>query len=136
MPTKYTTMREVTQQRGRACPYCQRPMRSNAPGQEPTRDHTVPQSKGGLHTIWACWTCNNVKGDMLPDEWTAFMLANPEWWIGRVRQHVRLSFRDTVAFLRGDVAKASEGFPFEYEDPMEQRAFEHAYRGRLWMLRF
>lgn len=68
---------------GEPCPYCRRPMRFNLFGAEPTRDHVIPKSKGGDEMIWACWTCNNMKGDMLPGEWAAFMAANPEWWTQR-----------------------------------------------------
>jgi 5-methylcytosine-specific restriction endonuclease McrA len=62
------------------CPYCKRTMSYKLPGQQPTLDHVHPKSKGGKKVIVACWTCNGIKGDMLYDEWIAFMAANPEWW--------------------------------------------------------
>lgn len=45
-----------------------------------TRDHVVPASQGGRSRVWACFSCNNLKGDMSPDAWRAFMAANPGWW--------------------------------------------------------
>lgn len=48
----------------------------------PTRDHhPVPRSRKGTRTIICCALCNNRKGDMMPDEWNAYMLANPGWWL-------------------------------------------------------
>jgi hypothetical protein len=32
----------------------------------------------------ACYRCNNIKGNMMPDEWTAFMAANPYWWAAQI----------------------------------------------------
>jgi hypothetical protein len=55
-----------------------------------TRDHVIPRSKRGRNgvayktrTVPCCRLCNGLKADMLPEEWTAFMLANPEWWTRR-----------------------------------------------------
>lgn len=64
------------------CTYCKREMmpRGSLSPLEWTRDHVHPESKGGRRTVPACWQCNNIKGDMLQDEWQAFMAANPEWW--------------------------------------------------------
>lgn len=45
-----------------------------------TRDHVVPVSRGGRETVFSCVACNEVKGDMMPDEWAEFQGANPEWW--------------------------------------------------------
>lgn len=45
-----------------------------------TLDHVVPQVLGGIETVRACFACNNMKGDMTPADWTAFMLGNPRWW--------------------------------------------------------
>lgn len=94
------------------CPYCRRAMTYRVPGLEPTRDHVIPKSKGGTKIIVACWTCNNVKGDMLPDVWERFMMENPEWWIGRARYVVR-------------------GF----SEQETNDALAHIYRGREYLLR-
>lgn len=48
---------------------------------QPTRDHVIPQSKGGKITTICCLKCNNIKGDMLPEQWTAYMAANPGYWL-------------------------------------------------------
>lgn len=65
---------------GRPCPYCRRPMDRNNPRLVPTRDHVVPESKGGREILIACYTCNTIKGDMMPDVWCAFMETFPRWW--------------------------------------------------------
>lgn len=65
---------------GRPCPYCRRPMNRDEPRRAPTRDHIVPESKGGRETLIACYTCNTIKGDMMPDVWCAFMETFPRWW--------------------------------------------------------
>lgn len=67
---------------GLPCAYCHRTMVA-APSRSScmaTRDHIVPQSQGGHRTVWACWTCNTLKGEMMPGEWRKFRDANPEWW--------------------------------------------------------
>jgi hypothetical protein len=47
----------------------------------PTRDHVIPRSRGGREKVICCWKCNSLKGDMMPDEWAAYMAANPGWWL-------------------------------------------------------
>lgn len=71
------------------CVYCGREtfpgsrLRINHP-QTRTRDHVIPLSRGGLDTkenrVIACLRCNNIKGNMMPDEWAAYMEATPMWW--------------------------------------------------------
>jgi hypothetical protein len=46
----------------------------------PTRDHVVPASQGGQVTVFACRQCNEIKADMSPAVWEAFMAAFPAWW--------------------------------------------------------
>lgn len=67
---------------GQRCQYCRRTLEAPTSSSRvaATRDHVMPRSAGGLRTVLACFQCNNLKGDMLPDQWTAFMAANPEWW--------------------------------------------------------
>lgn len=66
---------------GNPCAYCARGMTKRGPRQlYPTRDHVIPVSRGGTKTVWACERCNAIKGNMMPDEWAAFMAANPGWW--------------------------------------------------------
>ena len=65
---------------GKPCPYCRRQMNLNDFHLQPTADHIVPQSMGGRKTIICCLKCNNLKADMLPEVWAAFMAANPGWW--------------------------------------------------------
>lgn len=67
---------------GYPCPYCERAMdRFGEPGLAPTRDHVVPRSRGGTRKIVCCSRCNHVKRNLMPDEWEAFMAANPGWWL-------------------------------------------------------
>jgi hypothetical protein len=45
-----------------------------------TRDHVIPECRGGTKIVWACFGCNNMKGNMMPHEWLRYMEMNPEWW--------------------------------------------------------
>lgn len=65
---------------GRKCAYCPRLMSKVDYRLHPTRDHIMPKSRGGRATVVCCFTCNGIKGDMLPDVWAAYMDANPGWW--------------------------------------------------------
>lgn len=65
---------------GKPCPYCKRQMDLNSYHLQPTNDHIVPKSLGGRKTVICCLKCNNLKGDMLPEAWAAYMAANPDWW--------------------------------------------------------
>lgn len=65
------------------CDYCEREISTRLVPDDPlraTRDHVIPRSKGGTKTVFACLACNNIKGDMMPDEWSAYMAENPRWW--------------------------------------------------------
>ncbi len=59
------------------CQFCGRVL----PASELTLDHVVPRSRGG-HTDWdnlvaCCHTCNNLKGDRLPEESGLRLLRPP-----------------------------------------------------------
>jgi 5-methylcytosine-specific restriction endonuclease McrA len=84
---------------GKPCPYCQRTMRFDGVSQNPTRDHTIPQSKGGTELMWVCWACNMAKGNKMPEEWTAYMEANPRWWERRTMS-VEQGYERTMRILR------------------------------------
>lgn len=79
---KFFKGQRYTKAKGKPCPYCQRPMTFDSVliGLFPTVEHTTPRSKGGRHTIMACWDCNQIKRDMLMPEWQEFMVKNPRWW--------------------------------------------------------
>lgn len=67
---------------GATCAYCKR-MLVGAPSRSAlmaTRDHEEPKCRGGLRTVWACFTCNTMKGNMTLAEWLAFTRETPEWW--------------------------------------------------------
>lgn len=66
---------------GKSCSYCDRVMNSRDVRLHATRDHVVPVSKGGKVKLICCITCNGIKGDMLPEQWGAFMAAHPSWWL-------------------------------------------------------
>jgi hypothetical protein len=52
------------------CHYCKRPV-----GAGGMKDHYVPVSRGGSdgidNIVLACWDCNSVKSDMMPDDFIA-----------------------------------------------------------------
>lgn len=58
---------------GGRCAYCNRAvgMRNG------TIDHYMPQALGGTNAgenlRWCCFSCNQLKGDMHPDEWAQHM---------------------------------------------------------------
>jgi hypothetical protein len=70
------------------CSYCWRktilPVDGKYSSLAATVDHVIPLSRGGDmrgdNAILACQACNNLKKDMMPSQWQAFMDANPEWW--------------------------------------------------------
>lgn len=65
------------------CAYCRRHLQpfGSLSSAAATRDHVVPQVRGGTATVFACFTCNGLKGQMGPDEWRTFMLMAPLWWV-------------------------------------------------------
>lgn len=107
------------------CSYCKREMhnrRLDFDGLLKTRDHYIPQSRGGSNDKsnirFACRCCNGIKGDMMPDQWEAFMAANPCWWAKQA--NVKLTKpRPKFRPLRPD-----EAIPVEFADPSQQAAFE------------
>lgn len=64
----------------RACHYCSIPLTMALDYQNTlTVDHFIPLSRKGLNE-WsnyraACFRCNNIKGDMLPDEFNTFIIG-------------------------------------------------------------
>lgn len=100
--------------RGKTCTYCERRLESvdsarghNTSWLAATKDHVLPKSKGGdlwphiLRLVWACRLCNNLKGNLLPDEWSKFMRAYPRWWTWDQFKHggvdnVRLALAELV----------------------------------------
>lgn len=66
---------------GLPCPYCGRQMDLRNAKLIPTRDHVIPRCRGGTELVICCITCNTIKADMLPDQWRAYMTANPDWWL-------------------------------------------------------
>ena len=67
---------------GKPCPYCgERMERGLAGSRAPSRDHRLPTSRGGMHTIAnlivCCRRCNECKGSLDEEEFNA-------WKDGRV----------------------------------------------------
>lgn len=81
---------------GEHCSYCKRQMVAFT-STHPTKDHVVPKSKGGRTKVWACTFCNNLKKDMMPDDWTAFMESYPEWWAHPQFQKIGGAFAEKKA---------------------------------------
>jgi 5-methylcytosine-specific restriction endonuclease McrA len=81
---------------------------------EETADHVVPARLRGLggrvpygsSTVRACYHCNNIKGEMSPDEWLMFMRDNPRWW--EMPEHRRNRGRSKVATA---IASVQSCFP-------------------------
>ena len=86
-------LREIFQKARGVCTYCRR-ITTMDPGPAgsltATVDHIIPVSKGGAardraNLALACAACNNLKADMLPAEWEAFMADRPRWWLRGAR---------------------------------------------------
>lgn len=134
------------------CTYCHRKMtpRSDGGPRAHTHDHIIPKSKNGKKTVPACWTCNNIKGDMLPDVWIAYMAAHPCWWekvrprkvdpAPEPRNRIKAPpLEQTRVFLKVASLRAmkkGEAIPTVFEDAETQMAFESVYKGREHLLRF
>ena len=83
MPCRSNEARAVSKRgHGEICHWCKRPLEATGSHSTlaATKDHVHPKSLGGRVKVWCCVACNNLKGDMLPCEWEAFMATNPEWW--------------------------------------------------------
>jgi hypothetical protein len=72
------------------CPYCDVLMtRDEASPAFRTKDHVIPQSRGGRATVFACKACNGEKADLSLHEWLAKLqiagdarVNNLMWFIG------------------------------------------------------
>lgn len=112
---------------GEYCAYCKRELVAYT-ATHPTRDHVFPKSRGGRKTVWACTTCNNIKGAMLPEGWEIFMRRFPEWWKIPGRE---AAGRRATAVRRPPPVDA---MPKVYDDHRKQAGFEAIYRDRLHLL--
>lgn len=43
-----------------------------------TRDHVIPKCYGGEFVVSCCLSCNNAKGDLLPDEFRTLLYNSKE----------------------------------------------------------
>jgi hypothetical protein len=93
------------------CTYCKRemikpPKDGVLSGLMRTRDHVIPLSRGGVdlkrNIVPACYRCNSLKGDMMPDAWQQFMADNPCWWASQINKPI------VSAISKPRVAKLSE----------------------------
>ncbi len=77
-----------------------------------TRDHVVPQSRGGLDTwenvVTACITCNVRKGGRTPQQASMPLLAVPyrPSWVEHLILSNRNILADQMEFLRGHLPKS------------------------------
>ena len=87
------------------CYWCRREMNkpTSPGGLAATKDHVLSKSRGGTLKVDACRACNQLKGDMLPTEWAAFMKANPKWW----QLYVWREWQRSPAELRNQVQRAT-----------------------------
>ena len=68
--------------KGKICRYCRRPL-TNPLGSGTTAftmDHVIPKVHGGRKMVPCCRACNEIKGDMTPDQWSHVMRTVPGWW--------------------------------------------------------
>ncbi len=76
-----------------------------------TRDHVIPQSKGGLdiweNVVTACITCNVKKGGRTPQQASMPLLAVPyrPSWVEHLILSNRNILADQMEFLRGHLPK-------------------------------
>lgn len=132
---KYGLVSMAVRGHGEYCAYCKREMVAYSMT-HPTRDHVMPRSKGGRKTVLACVTCNNLKGNMLPEAWACFMEANPGWWAKRENsQFFKPETKTQLADRLIAQGAIPTSVPLAYSDPKAQAAFEAVYRDRLWLLR-
>jgi hypothetical protein len=147
------------------CSYCKREMHKRLlcfDGLLKTRDHYIPLSRGGSNAKenirLACYRCNSIKGNMMPDEWEQYMLDNPLWWAKQVNVrrfkipgatkapdaelHLMSAMENAKrvkAYLEKNPPlrplRKDEPFPIEYDDPIKQAAWESIYKDRKWLLR-
>ena len=56
---------------------CEHPQNYSTDGMQATKDHVQPKSKfrvfGRSGMVWACQTCNQVKGNLTALQWGVFM---------------------------------------------------------------
>jgi hypothetical protein len=81
--------------------------------------------------VWCCTLCNNIKADMMPEAWLAFMEANPNWWLKRAY----VGFRVNGTRYDAPTPRPATMLPKVSDDPHVQAGFANVYKGRLWMLR-
>jgi 5-methylcytosine-specific restriction endonuclease McrA len=74
--------KKIRKKTGR-CYYCRTPF-DNSPKHRKTRDHVIPQSKGGTKTVACCWLCNNRKGDMSAEQFFKILERERLTTIGEV----------------------------------------------------
>lgn len=110
MANKHTKITRLSRALGQPCAYCWRSMTFTVPGRRPTRDHIHPKSQGGRMTVWACESCNNMKGDMTQDQWSKFMASNPRWW------NIRSRFDFRYPTETRESAAGVTSFPVKAED--------------------
>lgn len=64
------------------CYWCQRQLSDDKKSQLwKTKDHIWPLELGGTATVACCFKCNQMKANLLPEQWREFMYSNPKWWV-------------------------------------------------------
>lgn len=75
-PKRHRVRKEIARQQGWKCWYCDRLMDKRGGTHKRvtgvTLDHIHPRARGGTDDRWnlvaACYSCNQAKGDRLPEE--------------------------------------------------------------------
>ena len=99
----------------RVCHWCLRTAGHAGPM---TVEHVIPRSRGGSNRrenkVWACFACNNLKGDMMPAEWAVVMRDIPQWWrLGKMRGPRGAQLAKAMRECGFDFNLASNGQPYE-----------------------
>lgn len=99
---------DVATARRKPCRYCGIPMsgRKSTHWRAPTRDHVVPQSRGGGGgpIFYCCLACNQDKGSLSLGEWLRSLIFCGDPRVDRVRDAL-FEFEDRQRQLRENVER-------------------------------
>ena len=105
-----------------------------------TKDHFYPESKGGRLKVQACYSCNQEKKDMTPEEWISYLqqkLAKVEDKFVNYNERIRLRRMVRKSQQLWDKTKWSLILKHEKMIPKKEiesflQVFNHEYRGKDW----
>lgn len=105
-----------------------------------TRDHVIARDLGGTsrktNVVFACFACNNLKGEMTLKEWHIVRRDIPEWW--RLAEYRGPRGKWLVAAMKEegfDFSLTSNGQPYEAwweTKPAPTRQTKQQYRAVMY----